>query len=159
VATFDVESYTVVLSQIGGKPPGAWRVLILTSPALAHDIRNHASIYFFDPPPGGGTGLVHNVDQPNFDGIGVSAFLWKADFAAWYDLLRNEQPLKFAYYYDGEGSYDPNRPTRELFGVQLYTGLPEPPGEGPEDLQAKLFPADALDLLRKAQDSGTDAET
>jgi hypothetical protein len=151
VASFDVESYTVVLSQIGTEPPGAWRNLTLTSPALAHGIRHHASIFFFPDPPPGTIGGVSNVDQPNYQGHSVRAFLRKPDFAAWYDVLRNEQPLKFDYAYDA--TYDPSRPTRALFWVQLYTGLPEPPGEGPEDLQAKLFPADALDLLRKAQGS------
>jgi hypothetical protein len=150
----------VVISQIGSGPPGAWRVLILTSPELPHKGRHHASIYFGfgGHPTGETTGLVHNVDQLNFDFIGISAFLDKADFAAWLDVLRNERPLKFEYRYDGEGSHNPDRPTRELFGVQLYTGLPEPPGEGLEDLQAKLFPTDALDLLRKAQGSGRGAE-
>jgi hypothetical protein len=150
MATFDVESYTVITSQIGTELPGAWRNLTLTSAALAHDIRHHASLFFF-PDLTDSVGHVSNVDQLNFDGHRVYANLRKADFAAWYDILRNERPLKFFYNYDGEGSYDPNRPTREVFGVQLYTGLPEPHGEGPEDLRAKLFPADALDLLRKAQ--------
>jgi hypothetical protein len=160
VAIFDVESYTVITSQIGFRPAGAWRNLTLFSPDLPHRGRSNASIFFFPDLSTGGeaTGHVFNVDQFNFQGHSVYAALRKPDFAAWYDILRNERPLKFLYAYDGEGSYDPNRPTREVYGVQLFTGRPEPPGEGPEDLQAKLFPADVLDVLRKAQGSVTDAE-
>jgi hypothetical protein len=156
VASFDVESYTVVLTQIGNEVPGAWRSLTLTSPETPHSGRHHASIFFFSDLSPGMFGRVSNVDQLNFQGHEVRVFLLKADFAAWYDVLRNERPLKFDYAYDDR--HDPSRPTRELFWVQLHTGRPEPPGEGPEDLQAMLFPADALGPLRKGQGSSTDAE-
>jgi hypothetical protein len=65
----------------------------------------------------------------------------------WYDLLRNERPLKFSCAYAGP-EYDPNKPSRELSWVQLYTGLQEPPGEGPEDVQSLTFSADVLETLR-----------
>ena len=113
VASFDVESYTVVLTQIGTEVPGAWRSLTLTSPETPHSGRHHASIFFFSDPPPGAIGGVSNVDQLNFDGHEVRVFLRKADFAG-YDVLRNERPLKFDYAYAGR--HDPSRPTRSCSG-------------------------------------------
>jgi hypothetical protein len=146
VLTFDVESYTVLATQSGTTAAGAWRMLSLTSTALGHGIRNHASIYFFENPPGI-LGIVTNVDQPNFNGLTAYAYCRKADFADWYDMLRNEQPITFQCGYAGP-DYDPNTPSRPLSSVQLYTGLPEPPGEGPEDVQALTLTADMLTALR-----------
>lgn len=143
--TFDVESYTVLTTQSGTASMGAWRNISLTSTALAHGIRSRASIYFFEST--GTLGVVTNVDQPNFNGLTVYAYCLKADYDDWYDILRNEQPLKFSCAYAGP-DYDPNQPTRQLWNLQLYTGLPEPPGEGSEDVQAKLFPSEVLGMLR-----------
>jgi hypothetical protein len=155
ILTFDVESYTVLTTQSGTTSSGAWRHISLTSTVLAHGIRNRASVYFFENLTGA-LGVVYNVDQPNFDGQTAYAYCRRADFGDWYDMLRNEQPLKFTYAYAGP-DYDPNQPTRELWWVQLYTGLQEPPGEGPEDVQAKLFPADVLDMLRGVPRKDEDA--
>jgi hypothetical protein len=69
------------------------------------------------------------------------------DFAEWYDILRNEKPLKCAFAYSGP-DYDPNQPSRQLYWIQLYTGQPEPPGEGPEEVQARLFSGETLAMLR-----------
>lgn len=147
MAEFDVESYTVAAIQRGLEPSGAYRKVTLTSPALAHGIRNRASIYFFHTSDSHQTmGVVSNVDQLNYDGHLVFAYLWKDDFADWYDILRNEQPLKFRYFYEGEGSYDPDQPRRSLKRVWLYTGLPEPPGEGEDDLELRrAAPPEATD--------------
>jgi len=118
----------------------------LTSPDLAHGIRYRASIYFFEA--GSATlGVVTNVDQPNFLGVSAYAYCRKPDFAEWYDILRNESPLKCTFAYAGP-DYDPNQPRRELWWIQLYTGQQEPPGEGPEEVQSKLFSAEILETLR-----------
>jgi hypothetical protein len=144
--TFDVESYTVLTIQSGTTSGGAWRNLSLTSTALTHGIRTRASVFFFENQPAT-LGLVYNVDQPNYNGQTAYAYCRKDDYADWYDLLRNEQPLKCTYAYAG-ADFDPSQPARELRWIQLYTGSQEPPGEGPEDLQAKLFPASILEILK-----------
>jgi hypothetical protein len=146
---FDVESYTVVTTQVGNTATGSWRNLSLTSTALTHGIRNRASVFFFQNPTTT-LGVVLNVDQPNFNGLSVYAYCLKADYDDWYDILRNEQPLKFSCAYAGP-DFDPGQPARELFWVQLYTGQQEPPGEGAEEVQAKLFPAEILEKLRGEQ--------
>lgn len=144
--TFDVESYTVLTNQQGNTLSGAWRNIVLTSPDLSHGIRHRASLFFFES--GSATlGAVTNVDQPNFDGLTAHAFCRKPDFAEWYDILRNEKPLKCAFGYSGP-EYDPNQPRRELYWIQLYTGQQEPPGEGPEEVLARLFSGETLDMLR-----------
>jgi hypothetical protein len=146
VVTFDVESYTVLATQSGNTTSGAWRHIGLRSPDLSHGIRHRASIFFFES--GSGTlGVVTNVDQPNFDGLTAYAYFRKPDFAEWYDILRNERPLKCTFAYAGPEN-DPNQPRRELSWIQLYTGQQEPPGEGPEDVQSKLFSAETLEILR-----------
>jgi hypothetical protein len=139
LATFDVESYTVGTTQAGPNASGASRFIRLASTELFHGIRSHASVYFV---VGDLTvlGSVVNVDQPNYNGVTVYAWCKKADFAEWYDLLRNEAPLKFQYLYDGP-DFDPSKPGRVLRSIQLFTGFPEPPGEGPEEMLANLFPA------------------
>ena len=147
--TFDVESYTVLTTQAGNAANGAWRHISLTSPDLSHGIRNRASVFFFAT--GSSTlGVVYNVDQPNFDGLTAYAYCWKVDFGEWYDMLRNETPLRCTFAYAGP-DYDPNQPRRELWWIQLYTGQQEPPGEGPEEVQAMQFPAEVLRMLRREQ--------
>ncbi len=94
-------------------------------------------------------GIVTNVDQPNFDGLTAHAFCHKADFGEWYDIVRNEHPLTCTFSYAGP-EYDPNQPTRDLFTIQVHTGTQEPPGEGPEEIQSKLFPESVLKVLRDA---------
>lgn len=148
VRNFDVETYTVLTTQSGATPSGAWRLLTLTSTALAHGIRTRASVFFFESGPST-LGVVSNVDQPNFNGQNIAAYCRKADFADWYDLLRNEQPLKLTYAYAG-AEFDPNQPNRELWWLQLHTGQQEPPGEGPEEMHALLFPAEVRNRLQKA---------
>jgi hypothetical protein len=151
ILTFDVDSYTVLTTQTGTTSGGAWRHLSLTSTALAHNIRNRAGVFFFEN-PSSSLGVVVNVDQPNFNGLTAYAYCRKADFPDWYDLLRNERPLRFTCAYAGP-DYDPNQSSRELFWVQLYTGQQEPPGEGPEEVQAQLFPTDVLDIMRQGRSS------
>jgi hypothetical protein len=156
VAEFEVESYMVATQQSGPDLARAARRITLTSPALTHGIRPSASIFFSDIPRTR-LGFVVNVDQLNFQGHRVLARLAKDDFADWYDILRNEQPLRFLYRYDGEGSIDPSQSRRELFRVRLYTGLPEPPGEGEDDvLQALLLKEDAPELRRAAESEAAD---
>jgi hypothetical protein len=139
LATFDVESYTVGVAQAGTSANGPWRRIVLVSTALAHGIRARANLYFIAG-DFANLGVVANVDQPNYNGHSVYAYCKKADFAEWYDLLRYEAPLKFEYFYDGP-DFDPSQPGRALRSYQLYTGLPEPPGEGPEEILANRFPA------------------
>ena len=142
-ASFEVESYTVLTTQSGATAAGAWRHLSLTSPDLSHGIRIRVSIYFF--PNGSSTlGVVTNVDQPNFNGLSAYAYCHKADFAEWYDMLRNERPLRCLFGYAGP-EYDPNQPSRTLHWIQLMTGTQEPPGEGAEEVQSMLFPASILE--------------
>lgn len=133
--TFTVETYTVVTSQSGTASSGSWRVITMISPDLSHGIRNRASVYFFEAPAS--TGVVTNVDQPNYNGLSVYAYGRKEDFATWYDLLRNEKPLSFVCAYDG-ADFDPSQATRSIYWFQLFTGQQEPPGEGPEGAATAL---------------------
>lgn len=94
-----------------------------------------------------------NVDQPNFNGLNVFAYAYKADFSDWYDLTRNEAPLKFNCAYSGP-DFDPNLSNRQLHWFQLYTGQPEPPGEGPEQLQAMLLPTEVVRSLGVETEGG-----
>jgi hypothetical protein len=127
--TFEVESYTVLTSHSANG--ASFRTIALTSTAIAHGIRNFARTYFLDNKLAV-VGIATNVDQPNLLGHSVYAYCWKPDYDDFYDLLRSEKPIKFRYAFDG-GAYDPSTPTRSLHFVQLFTGMPEPPGEGPED--------------------------
>ena len=147
-ANFEVESYTVLTTQSGPAATGAWRHLALTSPDLSHGIRIRMSLYFFPSPPNT-LGVVTNVDQPNFNGLSAYAYCHKADFAEWYDLLRNERPLRCYFAYSGP-DYDPNQSSRTLHFVQLMTGTPEPPGEGAEEVQTMLFPASLIEATQSA---------
>ncbi len=140
--TFDIETYTVLSSQSGTTSGGSWRVITLSSTALAHGIRSHASIYFFEAP--GSTGVVTNVDQPNANGLTAYAYGRKEDFTVWYDMLRNESPMKFACAFEG-AQFDPSRPSRPIYWFQLFTGQEEPPGEGPEASTALRVLALALE--------------
>jgi hypothetical protein len=133
---FDVESYTAGTIQVSTAPEGAWRFIALTSPDIFHGIRSRARLYFVEGEQPR-LGVVFNVDQPNYNGLLAYAFLWKADFAEWYDIVRGEAPIKCGFNYPGP--FDPTQPMRDLLAIQLYTGQPEPPGEGSADLQAKLF--------------------
>jgi hypothetical protein len=135
-STFDVESYTVLTSHSQGGV--SFRNVGLSSTALAHGIRIRASVYFLENKPAT-LGVVYNVDQPNFNGHSVYAYCWKPDYDDFYDLVRSESPLRFRYAYEG-AAFDPGKPTRELYFVQLFTGMPEPPGEGPEDVSPAGLP-------------------
>ena len=128
--SFEVETYTVFTSQSGGG--GSFRLLALSSTPLAHGIRVKASLYYMSGTPAD-PGWVYNVDQPNFNGHTVYAYAPMADFRDVYDILRNEKPVNVSYFYDGP-EFDPSKAWRKLFHLQLYTGLPEPPGEGPRDM-------------------------
>jgi hypothetical protein len=144
--SFDVESYTVQTTQTGVTANGAWRYVNLVSPALAHGIRTRAAIFFFTTT--NSLGVVTNVNQPNFNGITAYAYCLKPDFAEWYDILRNERPLKCELSYEGP-DYDPNKPSRQLYSISLYTGTPEPPGEGPEEVQVRTLPLPILEVLQE----------
>lgn len=129
--SFEIDTYTISAVQSGSTASiGAYRVLTLTSTALAHGIRERATVYFLDS-PSSGLGVVTNVDQPNFNGRTAYAYCRRTEFAEWYDLLRNERPMRFTCYYEGP-DFDPSKPGRSIVAFQLYTGQPEPPGEGPE---------------------------
>jgi hypothetical protein len=132
--TFEVESYTVLTRQHGTQSSGAWRNLSLTSPSNSQRQSG----------PGNSAG--QRCRRPR-------ACSRKADFGEWYDMLRNERPLTCGFAYAGP-DYDPSQPTRELWWIELYTGLPEPPGEGPEEVQAMRFPAEFLRELRTEQGDG-----
>lgn len=134
---FDIDTYTVQTTYTGTVAQGTtWRVLTLTSTALAHGIRNRASIYFFESAISS-PGVVTNVDQPNFNGLTAYAYARMADFAAWYDILRNEAPLTFSCEYAGP-AFDPATPSRTISWFQLFTGQQEPPGEGPDGASTAL---------------------
>lgn len=155
VLTFDIESYTVNATQTSSGNGAGWRVIGLTSTSLAHGIRNHAAIYFFDSPPAS-FGVVTNVDQPNFNGLNVYGYCRKADFVDWYDMLRNESPLRLSCAYDGP-DFDANKPSRTLFWVQIYTGQQEPLGEGSEGIATLQFPA-AVDQALNRTAAPTDSQ-
>ncbi len=127
--SFDIDTYTVLSSQSGTTSAGSWRTITLTSTALAHGIRSRATIYFFETPPS--SGVITNVDQPNANGLTAYAYGRKEDFPVWYDMLRNEAPMKFTCAFDGP-AFDPAQATRNIYWFKLYTGQQEPPGEGAE---------------------------
>jgi hypothetical protein len=59
---------------------------------------------------------------------GLVGFILDAMFASWYDILRNERPVRLRYH------PDPTSPANTpLERLELFTG-PEPLGEGPVDL-------------------------
>jgi hypothetical protein len=135
-----------------GSSTGSWRFLGLTSPALAHGIRTFAGVYFFESQVTT-SGVITNVDQPNFNGQRAYASCRLFDFAQWYDILRNERPLRCVYAYDGP-EFDPSQPTRSLYWIQLTTAEPEPPGEGPEAVERSMFSSDVLKMLEAQRRSG-----
>ena len=65
--------------------------------------------------------------------LGVLDDVSATGLVLWYDILRNEAPLNLQYSYE-DGGFDQDQPTRQLTEIKLFTGLQEPPGEGPEDL-------------------------
>jgi hypothetical protein len=130
VPDFEIEAYTVAVTQRGVNP--AERRVTLTSVALDHGIRNRASLYFTEQPVSSRLGWVSNVDQPNFNGLAFFAYLRKSDYADIYDVLRNERPVRFYYYYDPPG-FNPAAPMIDLTVLWIHTG-PEPLGEGPVDV-------------------------
>jgi len=134
VPSFKIETYTVVISPSVGDSN---RIVTLTSVAAFHGIRHHARVTFSDPAPEA-LGFVANVDQPNFNGHGVIAFLNLSDYADTYDVLRSEEPVSFFYRYTPSG-FDARRPTRLLDSVAVGTGE-EPLGEGPEDFSPEPPP-------------------
>ena len=78
----------------------------------------------------------------------------QADFAAWYDILRNEAPLTFSCEYAGP-AFDPATPSRTISWFQLFTGQQEPPGEGPDGASTALR-LQALEGLRGRLAGGED---
>ena len=144
-STFEVETYTVLTNQSGTSSDGSWRTIVLSSTPSFHGNRHRASIYFVEPPPNalGGASFIAGT-------FSIGVLCRKADFGVWYDMLRNEKPVKFSFAYDGP-EFDPNQPNRLLLQVQLHTGEQEPPGEGPEDIQAKIFTTEMLDIIRKSK--------
>jgi hypothetical protein len=135
---FDIKEYTVLCSQTSAPSVvNSYRALTLTSVALFHNIRNRATLYFFEPPPEN-LGLVTNVDQPNLNGHQIYAFLRKSDYAEVYDVLRSEKPVRLTYFYS-PSEFNAQQSTRTLLSVQVGTG-DEPPGEGPEDVSPVELP-------------------
>jgi hypothetical protein len=135
--TFDIASYTVAARQFGATSEGSSRRITLAGTVLTHGIQHDASIYFREAGIEN-LGVVSNVDQPNFEGHHITAIIRMEDFEDWYDLLRSESPLRLLYSYEGR-DFDPERPRRRLEVIQLFTGLPELPGEGPAE--ALLIPS------------------
>jgi hypothetical protein len=135
VPSFEIEQYTVITSH--SSPSSSWRALTLTSVALAHGIRNRATLFYFES-ASSSIGVVTNVDQPNFNGHNVYAYLRKYDFADSYDMLRSEKPINLNYAYT-PSEFNPQQGTRNLVWVQMGTGF-EPPGEGPQDVSPAGVP-------------------
>jgi hypothetical protein len=128
--SFELETYSVLTSHGGGGL--TYRALGLVSKPLAHGIRPMATLYYMESPPAH-AGWVHNVDQPNFNGQAVYAYSRLTNFADVYDIVRSEKPISVSYFYAGP-DFDPSQPVRSLSFIQVYTGLAEPPGEGPKDM-------------------------
>jgi hypothetical protein len=135
VPNFEIEGYKLWLTQSGTSP--SYRSMRLTSVAAAHGIRSRATLFFFDyQTPPTQLGVVHNVDQPNANGIDIYAYLWKVDYRDFYDAVRSEKPLHFDYWYS-PSAFDPKQPSRTIVWCVIVSGE-EPLGEGPRDEQSAI---------------------
>jgi len=118
----EVISYTVQTGRLGLL--GSERQLAIRHQRRGENVTVEAasSAISFSDRFGGGGGF-HTVDHGAF----VRAFLPLADFPAWLDLLRNEDPVYLHWSVGAEiGEADSNGL------IHLSTG-PEPTGEGPTD--------------------------
>ena len=112
-------------------------------------------ISFLESPPTN-LGWVTNVDQPNFRGYFLSTEWYKSDFAQFYDVLRSERPIYFAFAYT-PSMYDPNDPTRDLTINWFYID-PEPLGEGPAEMLPGVSSSEMHFALSNTGEAGsTDA--
>ena len=133
--SFEIDNYRVVALQSGPIAVKDRRILVVESPELPNG-RDRLYLYFVED-PASYVSRVFPGSQPELGGLQGTAFCFKADFAGWDDILRNERPLSCAVSYpDPEpGSTEPSQLLAE---VQLYTSFYEPPGEGPEGLIERL---------------------
>lgn len=131
MARFQIQTYTLRVARNTSVPFARIR---LSSPVLTHGITNDATLYYF-PAYSELGGRVRNVNGLNFDGLSVFAQIPYGDFERHYEVLRSEAPLSLVFYY-GSGSTT----TRPLTYVAFETG-DEPPGEGPEDVDALMATA------------------
>jgi hypothetical protein len=144
LTSFAVERYRLIIEQFGPVVTlGDRRILILEGPEFPSGRPCRIHVYFeTDPaPPTHVSKVWLNDDDPD-RGVSSTVFCYKRDYAEWYDVLRNERPITCGLSYDHSPT-DPEDPEWYLLGIQLYTSLTEPPGEGPEDL---------LEPLRNAQE-------
>ena len=134
---FEIKDYAVHTARTQG-PSGPQPILWIqtTSGLLPNNIRHQANIFFRDSPPTN-LGWVTNVDQPNFRGYYVSTEWHKSDFAQFYDVLRSERPIYFAFAYTPSG-YDPTDPTRDLTISWFYTGPEMLPGVSSSEMHFAL---------------------
>lgn len=119
----EVISYTVQVGRLGLL--GSERQLVIRHQRRGENVTVEAAnseISFSDRFSGGGG--FHTSDHGAF----VRAFLPLADFTAWLDLLRNEDPV---YLHWSVAAAKGDVDTDGL--IHLSTG-PEPTGEGPVDM-------------------------
>ena len=126
---FELDSYSVGTSQYTGS---SYRTLRLTSVTQYHGITPEATMFFGTWAPGMAFGWVLNVNVLAYVGHSIFTYLPLGEYRDIYDLVRSEKPLRFNYFY--EEPPDPSTHIARLTQAQVYTGLPEPPGEGPRDV-------------------------
>lgn len=118
-----IASYTAHVGRLGEL--GADRLIVISHTMLAGDepVQGASEIYFADRFGQSeiGYSTLGRADQ-------VRAHLPAADYEAWVDLLRHEDPV----YLHWSISDDPDRADTDGI-IHLATG-PEPTGEGPVDL-------------------------
>lgn len=118
-----IANYTAHVGRLGEL--GSDRLIVVTHTLVAGDDPQQAAseIYFADR---------FGESQVGYSTLGtanrVRAHLPAADYAAWIDLLRHEDPV----YLHWSVAEDPERADPEGI-IHLATG-PEPTGEGPVDL-------------------------
>jgi hypothetical protein len=135
----EVDSYGVIANS--GTGQAEWRALSLMSAPPAggrHRAGRHHVYIEFSWTPGTAQGRAGTITEVNTTHTDVKAFCCKQDFADWYDILRNEAPVRFRCEYKDA---QPGQVERNVNWVQLCSGSTEPPGEGSDTGKTNEAPA------------------
>jgi hypothetical protein len=135
--SFRVVSYRVELVQFAPVQESSYRQIIVSSdenlsPHGGFPGRTLGYLWFTDS-WSSQQGYVMGLRQPEPHEIQFWKAFPKAEFPLYYDILRNEASVYIWYEAISESSPDAESGYLELGPVRMYTGIPEPPGDGPRD--------------------------
>jgi hypothetical protein len=105
------------------------RLLNLLSGQLSNGL-SQVTIWFSENDETYGMVVFPGVDPDN-GGVQATISAPKDDFAVWYDIVRNEQPINVVVTYD-DAVVGSSPDSRQVTSVAIITAISEPPGEGPE---------------------------